>query len=300
MNTFSFTATHEQAGKRVDAVLAKLHASFSRAIWNTHIKLGNVSINNKTAKVSDKLSLGSEVTGTLPVKTSATQLIAPAIQPEIIYQDKNVLVINKPAGLIVHPTNKTAEPSVAGAFASMITDDDPLRPGIVHRLDKDTSGVMILARHKTAKEYLQAQFKSRKVTKHYIALVVGQLKNAHARLELPVRRGIKNPQKMNIEASGKPAISEYTLILEYGDYSLLDIAIFTGRTHQIRVQFAHIGHPIVGDKMYGSSKNPVELNRQFLHASSLGIKLPTGEAKVFIAPIANDLQHYLNILKSLE
>lgn len=300
MNKFSFTATHEQAGKRVDAVLAKLHAGFSRASWNTHIKLGNVSINNKTAKVSDKLSAGSKVIGTLPVSTGTTQLIAPSQQPDIIYQDKNVLVINKPAGLIVHPTNKTAEPSVAGAFASMITDDDPLRPGIVHRLDKDTSGIMILARNKTAKEYLQAQFKSRKVTKHYTALVVGQLKNAHARLELPVRRGIKNPQKMNIEASGKPAISEYTLIREYGDYSLLDIAIFTGRTHQIRVQFAHIGHPIVGDKMYGSSKNPIELNRQFLHASLLGLDLPNGETKVFTVPLANDLQHYLSILKSLE
>ena len=220
-------------------------------------------------------------------------LIAPASQPEIIFEDSNVIVINKPAGLVAHPTAKLSQPSVAGAFLDKIVDSDLLRPGIVHRLDKDTSGVMILARNEATKDFLQAQFKDRKVKKIYTALVLGHLDRETARIELPLERSKKNPEKMMVSSSGKMAVSEYRLVAEYPGYSLIEVELLTGRTHQIRAHFAHIGNPIAGDRLYGKQILPAGLDRQFLHASLLSLEVAKDKKMTFKAPLAKDLKVFL-------
>ncbi len=213
----------------------------------------------------------------------------------IVFEDNNVLVINKPAGLLVHPTEHNPSAiSVTKLFADKLVQSEPLRPGVIHRLDKDTSGVMILAKSRVALTDLQKQFKDRKVKKVYTALVWGHLKHHQARLELPIARSKRQPNKMKVQTSGKASISEYTVTREYPDYSLLGIRLFTGRTHQIRAQFEHLGHPVVGDSMYSKRRLPEGLDRQFLHSSVLGISLPNGEQKEFNVPLASDLQEFLD------
>lgn len=292
MNNFSFTADRLQEGKRLDAVLTAQYGQFSRAQWSSQLKHGAITLNDKVAKSSDNVKAEAIVSGTFP-QTDATALITPDQVPQVIFQDDNVIVINKPAGLVVHPSGKLAQPSVAAAFSGKIVDSDKLRPGIVHRLDKDTSGVMILARNVKTKEFLQAQFKARTVQKVYKALVIGHLNEPSARIELPLERSKKNPEKMMVSSGGKVAISEYQTLTEYADYTLLQIELFTGRTHQIRAHFAHIGNPIAGDRLYSLQAIPIGLLRQFLHASSLTIEIAPGTTKTFTVPLANDLQTFL-------
>ncbi len=218
---------------------------------------------------------------------------------EVLYQDANVLVINKPAGISMHAKNASDQSiTIHRIFASQLAKGgDPLRSGIVHRLDKNTSGVVIMAKTAAALKHLQAQFAARTVIKDYLALVWGHLEHKQARIELPIRRSVKAPNIMAIHPGGKPAVSEYRVISEYPDYSLVEINLHTGRTHQIRVQFAHLGHSVVGDEQYGKRSVPRGLGRQFLHAKKLSIKLPGSEKMTsFEAPLPPDLANYLEKL----
>ena len=292
MKSFSFTADELQTGRRLDAVLTEKYGDFSRSQWSKQLKLGLVKIDGKLAKSSEKIKFEAQIDGEFPM-LETNSLIAPASQPEIIFEDSNVIVINKPAGLVAHPTAKLSQPSVAGAFLDKIVDSDLLRPGIVHRLDKDTSGVMILARNEATKDFLQAQFKDRKVKKIYTALVLGHLDRETARIELPLERSKKNPEKMMVSSSGKMAVSEYKLVAEYPGYSLIEVELLTGRTHQIRAHFAHIGNPIAGDRLYGKQILPAGLDRQFLHASLLSLEVAKDKKMTFKAPLAKDLKVFL-------
>lgn len=216
----------------------------------------------------------------------------------VMYEDEDVLVINKPAGISMHKT-AADDPNVTihDLYANKLAQNDPIRGGIVHRLDKDTSGVVIMAKNNQAMEFLQKQFAARKVEKDYLALVWGHLKHAKARIELPIRRSTKAPNQVSIHQSGKMSISEYRIEHEYDQYSLVQIQLQTGRMHQIRVQFAHIGHPVVGDKMYGNKPLPAGLGRQFLHAKRLGLMLPgTTTKRFFEAPLAEDLKQFLETI----
>lgn len=217
---------------------------------------------------------------------------------EIIFEDDDVLVINKPAGLVVHPkTPNDDEDSIQSVFSNHLSGGEVGREGIVHRLDRETSGVMILAKNKSSLEFLQSQFANREVTKEYITLVWGHPKYNEARLELPIRRSRKSPAKMEIHSSGKESVSEYQVLERYNDYSLISISLHTGRTHQIRVQFAHTGHPVVGDRLYGKRIIPNGLVRQFLHAQKLCLKLPQHtKTSCFEAELPNDLQLFLESL----
>lgn len=222
----------------------------------------------------------------------------PAEMPRVVvlYQNDNVLVINKPAGIAMHAKNSNDQNiTIHSIFASQLArGGDPLRSGIVHRLDKNTSGVVIMAKNDTALKYLQAQFAARTVDKVYLALVWGHLEHQKARIELPIRRSTKAPNIMAIHPGGKPAVSEYKVVKEYSQYSLVEINLHTGRTHQIRVQFAHLGHSVVGDGQYGNRPLPEGLSRQFLHAQKLSIKLP-GDTQTasFEAPMPSDLESFL-------
>ncbi|HMS92099.1 MAG TPA: RluA family pseudouridine synthase [Candidatus Saccharibacteria bacterium] len=294
--SFQLTVSDLSTSTRLDLFLSKKYNQYSRSQWSEHISAGKIKVNGKVVKPSARINNNDMITGDLPITANSNKLTSPEVTPEIIYKDKDVIVINKPAGLLSHAlSNKNAD-SVAGAFKSEVDDDDPLRSGIVHRLDKQTSGIMILARNATAKKFLQEQFKARKVKKTYIALVHGHLQNDAARLELPITRSSNNPQKMIISKQGKPAISEYHTIKKYKDYTLISIKIMTGRTHQIRVQMAYIGNPVAGDMLYSNKKSLIGINRQFLHSSELTIELPSGTIKTFRAPLPDDLE---DILKEL-
>ncbi len=286
-------AEGDSVGQRLDAALASVLPEKSRQAWHELIGGGQVIVNSRPAKPSQKLKQGDEVilnesfdarrTSSLP---QVTENIA------VLYQDDAVIVIDKPAGVLVHATEKDmGEPTLATHFAALIEQDGTERAGIVHRLDKDTSGVMVLARTLAAAEDLRAQFKARSVEKSYQALVWGKMADKRARIELPMARSRVTPTKMSVTPEGKPAITEYEVVQEYEAYSLLDVRILTGRMHQIRVHLHYLGHPVVGDEVYGNQ--PAPLTRQFLHAYSLSFTLPGGSRRSFRAPLPADLQAFL-------
>lgn len=213
-----------------------------------------------------------------------------------IFQDENALVLDKPAGVSVHPRDGDAvEKTIVDEIRDRVEDSDQFRPGIVHRLDKDTSGIIIVAKNPKAKAFLQAQFKDRKVQKTYIALVHGHPEQDEAIIDLPIGRHSRNPMKRAVVGNGKEAITRYKVTKKFKDYALIEAYPKTGRTHQIRVHLAHLGHPIVGDSVYGKSDS--RLKRQFLHAHKLEITLPNGTRKTFTSPLPPDLKTFLNSLK---
>ena len=220
------------------------------------------------------------------------------MQLPVIFEDDNVVVIDKPAGISMHPGNsKDGADTIADLLKSKLDEfDDMERPGIVHRLDKDTSGVVVVAKNIATKNFLQNQFKSREVKKQYITLVKGSLKNQEAIIDLPIGRNRKNPLKRSVIASAKAAKTHYKVAEEIADCSLLNVMPETGRTHQIRVHLSYLGHPVVGDETYGSRNEG--LDRQFLHAHKLSIKLP-GHKKTstFISELPDDLSNFLKKLK---
>ncbi len=298
MKQVEYLTGEVDSGLRLDAVLARNFSDISRSAWQQSLKLHPAVVDNQTVNGSYKVKPNQRILVNIPIlKTTQISLVSPKVIPDIIYQDDDVIVINKPAGLITHPTDtQPTLPSVAGAFADSITDSDPMRPGIVHRLDKDTSGVMILARNEAAKTYLQKQFHDRKVSKHYIALVQGRLERPSARIDLPLRKSNQRPNTMQVHAGGRTAVSEYHVTAEYTNATLVNVTILTGRTHQIRAHFAHIGHPVVGDTRYGKHSRPNGLSRQFLHASSLVLVLPSGKTQTFTSDLPIDLKNYLEQL----
>jgi len=217
---------------------------------------------------------------------------------DIIFENDQAIVINKPAGISMHAKNiNDKSETIHSIFRSKLAQNDAIRGGIVHRLDKDTSGAVVLAKTTKELDFLQSQFSDRLVDKTYLALVWGHLKHPRARIELPIKRSTKSPNKMSIHSQGKMGISEYTVIKEYKLFSLLEINIHTGRTHQIRVQLAHMGHPVVGDRLYSEKSVPDGLKRQFLHSKTLALKInPDEDRKIFEAPLAEDLSDFLRAL----
>ncbi len=214
---------------------------------------------------------------------------------KVIYEDNDVVVIDKPAGITVHPASgDSLVNTVAGVMRSRVNDTDIERPGIVHRLDKNTSGVMIMAKNEPTKAFLQMQFRQRQVEKTYLALLEGHLEHPQAFINLPIARHTKNPLKRAVRAGGKPAITKYLGIQEYLGYTLVEAKPETGRTHQLRVHFAHIGHPVAGDWLYGAKKS--SLQRQFLHASSLKLKTTDGQERKFDSKLATELKDFLKTI----
>ncbi len=221
----------------------------------------------------------------------------PAPDPDvaILYEDDDVIVVDKPAGLVVHAVgSRDLSLNLARVLAVKVSDADSDRPGIVHRLDRDTSGVMIVARTATAKRFLQDQFKARWVEKVYIALVKGVVADDRFKIDLPLGPHHTHPTKRQVVASGKSATTELVVVRRYRDATLVEAHPLTGRTHQLRVHLAAIGHPIVGDRLYGTATT--SLGRQFLHAASLDLELPSGHRQRFTSPLPKDLEEYLQTL----
>jgi 23S rRNA pseudouridine1911/1915/1917 synthase len=285
--------------ERLDRFLAAAIPELSRTQTKRLIQSGQVQIDGLEPKPNTILSEGTTITVMLP-EVEAVALQPQEIPLQILFEDAFLIAVNKPAGLVVHPAAGNRRNTLVNALLYRYPDLavlDPERPGIVHRLDKDTSGVIVIARTEAALESLQAQFKSGKAQKTYLALVHGHPQAGAGLIDVPIGRHPRQRQKMAPLPDGKPARTRYKVINTFTKTSLLELHPETGRTHQIRVHLAWLGHAVVGDTVYGPrSKNPL-IKRQFLHASQLSIRHPQqGHPLTFDAPLPEDLQAVLEQL----
>jgi 23S rRNA pseudouridine1911/1915/1917 synthase len=290
---YSFSA--DVSGSRLDRFLGERCPGLSRTHAQKLIAGGLVTVNGKGARASLKLNTGDRVDVIIPPE-APSHLTPEAIPLEIVYEDSDLMVIDKPAGLAVHPApghpSHTLVNAILGYLPGLAEDENTLRPGIVHRLDKDTSGLMVVAKNRVAQADLAGQFKARTVVKSYLVLVEGKLTPEAGIIEADIGRDRRHRQRMAVVTGGRAARTEYRVIRYIGDYSLLEIKPETGRTHQIRVHLAAIGFPVVGDATYGITSP--HLTRQFLHADKLGFKFPsTGEYVEFQSPLPEDLKRAL-------
>jgi 23S rRNA pseudouridine1911/1915/1917 synthase len=271
---------------RADVLLAALYPDYSRAALAKLFDKGLVTFAGRQLKAGDKISSDSAITADI---SSLTAPIA-AVPVPILYEDDNVIVMNKPAGMLTHAQSKfIAEPTVA-TFLREKGKLEGERAGVVHRLDRPTSGVLVGAKHERALKWLQKQFADRTVKKAYVAIVQGAIKQPEAVIDMPIERNPKAPATHRVGPNGKPARTHYKVLKHTDTYSLVELWPETGRTHQLRVHLAHIGHPIVGDPLYGRGTYG---DRLFLHALSLEITLPSGERKTFTAPLPSEFEEKL-------
>ena len=293
-------------GERLDKWLARQLPDHSRTEIQRWIKDGLVRVNGRASKPGYKLEPGDVVEVDVPAAVPYLDVTPEPIPLDIVYEDEDLLVIDKPAGMVVHPAPGHTRGTLVNAILYHCPDLQGIggveRPGIVHRLDKDTSGLILVAKNDKTHRELQRQFKEREVEKAYLALVEGQLHPPLGRIEAPIGRDRHHRKRMTVTRDGREAITEYTVLKHFDDYTLVEARPLTGRTHQIRVHFAFIGHPLAGDTVYGRRKQRLKpwLQRHFLHAHRLSFRLPrTGERVTFTSPLPADLQAVLERLKSL-
>ena len=296
----------DQAGSRLDQYLANKNPHLSRSKIKKLIQQGLVRVANQPAKPSMSVEPGDVITLHLPVDDQET--LRPEVIPlDVVFEDQDLIVVNKPAGMVVHPAHGHIDGTLVNALLARYPElaamtqvdiDSVQRPGIVHRLDRDTSGLIVVARTPAALQNLRRQFKARAVEKTYLALVFGTPEAPQGVIDVPLGRDLRHRQKFAPRADGKPARTHYRVIETFKGYSLLEIGLETGRTHQIRVHLAWLKCPVVGDTVYGRKKNALGVKRQFLHAWRLAFKHPrTGELLHFEASLHNDLQAILDNLK---
>jgi len=293
--TTDYSFIVDASGLRLDKFVGERCPELSRTHAQKLIVDGFITVNGKTARSSLKLGIGDRVDIVIP-PPPPSPLHPEAIPLQILYEDDDLLVVDKPAGLAVHPApghpGHTLVNAILAHYPHLTDISDSLRPGIVHRLDKDTSGVMLVAKNRVAQANLAEQFKARSIVKSYLVLVRGKLSPAKGIIEAAIGRDPRHRQRMAVVSRGREARTEYRVVRYVGDYSLLEIKPETGRTHQIRVHLAAIDFPVVGDATYGV-KSP-HLSRQFLHARKLGFRLPsTGEYVEFESELPEDLERVL-------
>ncbi len=312
-DALSFQVDETDADTRLDAYLAARIKGWSRARLQRLIDEGDVLVNHHTAKSSYKLHLNDEIEVELIASPAAT-FASENIPLEIVSEDPDLVVVNKPAGLVVHPAAGIHSGTLANAltyhFDKLSTHAGAIRPGIVHRLDKDTSGLLVVAKTEVAHEKLADQFRAREVFKSYVALVHGVVELDSGRIDQPIARDPRNRTRMAVLRAGRTALSHYRVRRRYDRFTLLDVELKTGRTHQIRVHLSWLKYPVVGDEVYGSGRdNTVQdpklkseirkLGRHFLHAEQLAFRHPTTDKTVrFSAPLPGELEQLLALLES--
>ncbi len=295
------TVNSEKQGKRIDAFVSENIDDMSRTMAQKLIDDGKVLVNSKRVKSSYKVETNDIVEVEIP-KPTETTIKAQDIPVPIIYEDDDIIVVNKPKGMVVHPANGNPDGTLVNAILSMCKGSlsgigGEVRPGIVHRLDKDTSGLIIIAKNDKAHINMSKQIQDRLVTKKYIALVRGVLPEDEATIDMPISRSLKDRKKMDVNKNGKNAITHFKVLKRYNKYTLIEVKIDTGRTHQIRVHMSHIGYPIIGDGVYSNGKNEFGVEGQMLHAKSLDFKHPiTGKQIHLEAPLPEYFQKVLDIL----
>lgn len=303
---YTFTV-EAAAGRRLDVFLAAKLPQFSRARLQALIASGHVTVappgaENVRVRAAHRVRAGDQITVQIPPPSPATLEPEP-IPLAIVYEDDDLLVIDKPAGLTVHPGAGRHTGTLVHAVLAYCPDLPGIggehRPGIVHRLDKDTSGLLVVAKTDRALASLQAQMQSRRARRDYLALVHGRVARTQGTVDAPIGRDPRHRTRMAIVASGRQAVTHYRVAERFADATLLEVSLGTGRTHQIRVHCASLGHPVVGDPVYGRRPNPWGLRRQALHARRLTLSHPvTGSEMVFTAPLPADIEAALGLLRA--
>ncbi|MBE0415439.1 MAG: RluA family pseudouridine synthase [Dehalococcoidia bacterium] len=296
-----FTVT--RAGVRLDKYIAEEYPELSRTRIQKLISEGFITVNDRVAKGSLKLNIGDKITAIIPPPVSITPL-PEKIPLTIVYEDNDLLVVDKPAGLAVHPAPGHPSHTLVNAILAHCPDlaltsrGGSVRPGIVHRLDKNTSGLMVVAKNDASHQNLSNQIKARSVVKRYLVLVQGHLSPERGIIEAPIGRDPGNRKRMAVVSEGREARTQYRVIRYLDSYTLLEVTLETGRTHQIRVHLSAIGFPVVGDEVYGR-RSPY-LGRQFVHACHLGFRLPSsGEYVEFRSKLPPDLEQALEHISLL-
>lgn len=307
--------TPGDAGARLDVFVSRLSPGLSRNQVQKLIEEGRITVDGGRHKASYRLRPGEEIDISLPPPPSAILIPEPLPVPlEILFEDDQIVAVNKPAGLVVHPAAGHREGTLVHGLlhhcGKLATLGGPLRPGVVHRLDKNTSGVILVAKTDDAYRYLTRQFKERMVYKEYRALVYGSMDETSGSIDAPIERHSKNRTKMGVVAGGREALTSWRVEQAFGELSLLKVIIRTGRTHQIRVHLAHIHHPVVGDRTYGGRRataiqTPLvsarlgRIKRQMLHASTVAVQHPTtGEMLRLSAPLPEEMVSLLHFLET--
>ncbi len=292
---------NEEENNRIDSYLSN-KVEISRVTIQRLIKEEKILVNNKSTKSSYKIQQG-DVIIVNEDEPKETTIKAQDIPVEIIYEDNDIIVVNKPKGMVVHPANGNPDGTLVNSLMAICKDSlsgigGEIRPGIVHRLDKDTSGILIVAKNDKAHINLSEQIKKHEIEKTYIALVKGIVKENEATINMPIGRSTKDRKKMAVVRTGKEAITHFKVIKRYNNYTLLEIKIETGRTHQIRVHLSQIGYPIVGDTTYSNGKNEWGIMGQCLHAKSLKFVHPITKKEMFLE--AKMPEYFENVIEELD
>lgn len=291
-----------QENLRLDKAISNLDENLSRMTIQRLIEQKKICVNGKNVKQSYKMQLG-DIIEIEEEEPKEIELKAQNIPVEILYEDNDIIVVNKPKGMVVHPANGNLDGTLVNSLMAICKGSlsgigGEIRPGIVHRLDKDTSGVIVVAKNDRAHINLSNQIKNREIKKTYIALVRGSVKENEATINMPIARSTKDRKKMSVDAKGKNAITHFKVLKRYSGYTLLEVKIETGRTHQIRVHLSEIGYPIIGDYVYSNGKNEFNVIGQMLHAEKLEFKHPvTGKDMKIEAELP---QYFQDVLHELE
>ena len=292
----------EDENKRIDKLISEKYDNISRVTIQRMINEGNLLVNNNKIKSSYKVNIGDTIEFSL-YEPEELNIKAQDIPLNVIYEDNDIIVINKEKGMVVHPGNGRTEGTLVNALMSRCKESlsgigGKIRPGIVHRLDKDTSGIIIVAKNDKAHINLSEQIKNRKVNKYYVALVRGNVTENNATINMPIARSSKDRKKMAVSEKGKEAITHFKVLKRYNGYTLLEVKIDTGRTHQIRVHLSEIGYPVVGDEVYSNGKNKFGVKGQCLHAKRIEFIHPVTNKKMVLE--AELPVYFKNILKELD
>lgn len=302
MQTYNLLVDEEMAGTRIDKFISESLAEFSRSYIQKLIENENIKVNSKTCKPSYKCLQNDNIKVELP-DSVVPDISAEDIDLDILYEDSDVIVVNKPKGMVVHPAPGHYSGTLVNALMFHCRDNlsginGVLRPGIVHRIDQDTTGSVIACKNDKAHESLAAQFKNHSINREYRAIVIGNLPDEEGTIDRPIGRALNDRKKMTVNApNAKKAITHYKVLERFKDYNYISCKLETGRTHQIRVHMASIGHPVLGDYIYGNAKSPFNLQGQTLHAYKLGFTHPRNNEYIeTIAPMPDYFCHLLDIL----